>query len=106
MIDDRDLQGELRPLVEIVTAGRSKRFRLLLEFLIQIITGGDADLQQACDVYFKYHRRTESNKIDITCKVAIEGTFLVNYARRRRRTITVPVVAGPRYIELGVDHVV
>jgi hypothetical protein len=90
----RVLQGtqldQLAEYVAVIHQGTRKRERFLLAFLDAILNADDTALARATKDYFKYYKSSESKKQEITAKVAMDGTFLVNFARYRGRSIEVP----------------
>lgn len=74
----------------VICNSRRKRTKLLLSLLEGIVSPDEYDLQARVETYFNYFEKTERRKSIITSKLAIEGSFLVHYAKHLGRSLTVP----------------
>ena len=90
--------NEIRPLLERVQSGKSRRCKLVLALLRAGLARDVAEFEKALILWFKYYREEEFPKEKITKKISIEGTFFVHWAEMKGLTISVP--------EDFVDHIV
>ena len=90
----------LKPLIEMIENGRLKREKWLWGFLAAIVKGSDAELQAAADAYFQFYLKRESGRMDLSKKISLHGTLLVNLARHRGRKVEIPEAIGERYVQL------
>jgi hypothetical protein len=82
--------SELRKYTDIIEAGRRKREKLLLKILRAILDGAVATANHELETYLKYYKKYEFPKPEITEKVCIDGTFLINFARHRGLELEYP----------------
>ena len=83
-------ESEMAELATCIENGKPKREKLLFALLQAILHGTDADRDKAAKQYFKYYKSSESKSQKLTSKVAMDGTFLVHFAKHRGREIPVP----------------
>lgn len=88
------LRGELfqaqQRYIDAIEQGRQKREKLLLTVLRTILEGDVEKLNQELKTYLQHYKKKEFPKDSIPEKLAIDGTFLINYARHRGLAVEYP----------------
>ena len=83
---------------DLIDKLKSRREKLLLDILRPILYGDAEKANGQLSIYLKYYKKFEFKKPEITEKVSIDGTFLINFGRYRGLKIEYP--------EEYTDHIV
>jgi hypothetical protein len=83
-------ESEMDGLAVCIKDGKRKREKLLFALLQAILHGTDSELDAAAKQYLKYYKSSESKSQKLTDKVAMDGTFLMHFAKHKGREIEIP----------------
>jgi hypothetical protein len=81
--------NDMQHFIDQIRQGLRKRERLLLDLLESILFKQQAEIDLAANSYFKYYKKSELPKHDLTLKLALDATVLVHYANHIGKQVTV-----------------
>ena len=97
VLRDEPLQSLVRH-TDLIDKLKSRREKLLLDILRPILCGDAEKTNEQLAIYLKYYKKFEFKKPQITERVSVDGTFLVNFGRYKGLKI--------KYPEEYADHIV
>ncbi len=79
----QDANRKILRYMSTLEQSRKMREKLLAHVLQAILKGDESQVNTELNAYLKFYKKKEFTKPEITEKVSIDGTFLINFARHK-----------------------